>query len=111
MEYDYSSKKLRIRLIALGGARRLFRAQSQSLTFILPSQRSLTPFTILDIPAHGHRQPRLKIVIRLPPELLANLRRVDRVATVMPRPIRHKRLQLEIVHLSLLFQRPVISRG
>src|SRR5262245_66312380 len=88
----------------------LRQAQSQSLTVIHTRQHGLAPLAIVEVPSHGLRQPRFEIIARLPPELRANLRRVDRVAAVVPRAVGHKSLQLEIASLSLTIKNLVIRR-
>src|SRR5262245_19334294 len=86
-------------------------AQPESLALVLSCQRDLTPLAIVEIPSRCLRQPRFEIVIRLPSELRANLRRIDRVAAIVPGAVGHKGFQLGIALLSLPLQSHVVSGG
>src|SRR5579862_9430487 len=48
---------------------------------------------MLEIPLHGAAQPVLEAVARRPSELAADLRGVDRVASIVAGPIGHERLE------------------
>src|SRR5262245_9007722 len=87
------------------------RAQPESLALVLSSQRDLTPLAIVEIPPSCLRQSSFKIVLRLPPEIRANLRRVDRVAAVVTGAVGHEGFQLGIALLSLSLQSDVVGGG
>src|SRR5437016_2612881 len=70
------------------------KVHAQALPIILFLLNLLAPVAVVEIPLHGLPKAGLEGVARRPPELGANLRRVDRVAPVVARPIRHERFQV-----------------
>src|SRR3954447_23498351 len=67
--------------------------QPETLAIVAAGLHALAPVQMIEVPAHRLAQARLELVARRPPELPADLRRVDRVAAVVPGTIRHERLQ------------------
>jgi hypothetical protein len=53
----------------------------------------LAPVAVLEIPADRHFQALLERPLRLPAEFAADLRRVDRVTSIVSRPIRDEGLE------------------
>src|SRR5205085_10685543 len=70
----------------------------------------LAPLTVFDVPAHRACDTAFKIHRRLPAQLAANLRGVNRVAPVVARTIRDEPLQLAITPLALRSERRVVCR-
>src|SRR3954467_8550186 len=88
-----------MRLQNLDGKSRISLVQAQTLAIVAPGLHALAPVEMIEVPANGLAQARLELAARGTPELPADLRRVDRIAAIVPGTIRHERLQTPIARL------------
>src|SRR5689334_14662927 len=66
---------------------------TETLAIVTASLNLLAPAAVIDIPADRLAQSGFERVSRPPRELACDLRRVDRVAPIVARTIRHERLE------------------
>src|SRR3970040_2374051 len=55
---------------------------------VLTCPHALHPFRMIEVPLYGLREPLVQTFLRLPTELLADARVIDRIASIVAGPIR-----------------------
>src|SRR5262250_443957 len=71
-------------------------SQPEPLPIVAPRLHVFAPLEVLEVPLRGLREAVLERVARRPPELTADLRRVDRVPSIVSGPIGHEGFQLAV---------------
>jgi hypothetical protein len=66
--------------------------EAQTLSIVAAGLNGCAPVAMLDVPADSIAETMLERMARRPLEFQSDLRRINCVASIVPRPIRHKRL-------------------
>src|SRR6266849_6776138 len=86
--------------------------QAETLAIVSSRLHLLAPVPVIEVPLHGREQSVIEAVLRLPSELAADFRRVDRVPSIVSWPIAHKRLETPIAwHRSRRALQGGVGRG